>query len=114
VSVPLLATKLYIPPPRHDLVPRPRLIEQMDEGLNGKLTLISAPAGYGKTTLLSAWLSQLDRPVAWLSLDETDNDAPRFFDYLIAALQTVVPKLGVKNRTEAVAKARMLGILPQG
>jgi LuxR family maltose regulon positive regulatory protein len=94
VNVPLITTKLYKPTPRPGLVSRPRLIEKMSAGLNGRLTLISAPAGYGKTTLLAAWLSQLDCSVAWLSLDEGDNEVPRFMDYLIAALQTVVPKIG--------------------
>lgn len=90
----LLSTKLYIPPPLSDLVFRPRLIEQLSAGLKGKLTLLSAPAGYGKTTLLSTWLNQFDRPAAWLSLDEGDNDIARFLDYLIAALQTLVPECG--------------------
>ncbi len=76
---PLLTTKLYIPPPRPNLVSRPRLIERLNAGLHRKLTLISAPAGFGKTTLLSEWASQRvsesadGRPVAWVSLDEGDN-----------------------------------------
>ena len=80
------------PAPR--LVPRPRLIERLDEGLPGKLTLISAPAGFGKTTLVSSWLDQVALPVAWLSLDEDDNDFARFLTYLIAALQTIRPEVG--------------------
>ncbi|MFN2236477.1 MAG: LuxR C-terminal-related transcriptional regulator [Anaerolineales bacterium] len=90
----ILTTKLYIPPPRPDLVLRPRLFECLQRGLERKLTLISAPAGYGKTTLLSAWISQLNQDVAWLSLDEFDNDIGRFIDYLIAAMQIVEPDLG--------------------
>ena len=90
----ILATKLYIPPPRPRVVRRPRLIEQMDGGLHGKLTLIAAPAGFGKTTLVSEWLVAGTRPAAWLSLDEGDGDPARFLTYLIAALQTVAPKLG--------------------
>ena len=91
---PLLRTKLYIPPPRPNLVPRPRLFERLNAGLHGKLTLISAPAGFGKTTLLSEWIASCERPVAWLSLDEGDNDPTRFFTYLVAALQTLDPNLG--------------------
>jgi LuxR family transcriptional regulator, maltose regulon positive regulatory protein len=84
----LLTTKLHIPPLRPSLVPRPRLIAQLDEGLRlgRKLTLISAPAGFGKSTLLSEWLSgrgsvTQSLPVAWLSLDERDNDLVRFLTY---------------------------------
>jgi LuxR family maltose regulon positive regulatory protein len=131
---PLLATKLYVPPTRPDsstrlrtsLVPRPRLIERLNEGLHrtSGLTLVSAPAGFGKTTLLSSWLYQLAeekgssaRPglveggaevnfssapphpcppaqFAWLSLDEADNDPTRFLSYFIAALQQIDPNIG--------------------
>src|SRR3972149_8186373 len=94
MSTPILATKLYIPPPRPKVVLRPRLIERLDEGLHRKLTLISAPAGFGKTTLVSEWITGRERPVAWLSLDEGDNDPTRFLAYLVAALQTIVPKIG--------------------
>ena len=71
----LLTTKLYIPPIRPDLVPRPRLIQRLDEGLRvgHRLTLVSALAGFGKTTLLSEWAVGCGRPIAWLSLDEGDN-----------------------------------------
>jgi LuxR family maltose regulon positive regulatory protein len=91
-----LATKLYIPPLRPNLVPRPRLIERLDEGLRlgHRLTLISASAGFGKTTLATEWLHSAGRPLAWLSLDEGDNDPARFLTYLIAALQTLDPGLG--------------------
>jgi LuxR family maltose regulon positive regulatory protein len=88
-SVTLLTTKFYIPPVRPELVSRPRLIERLDGGLHRKLTLISAPAGFGKTTLLSEWGAGCGRPVAWLSLDEGDNDPTRFLAYFIAALQTL-------------------------
>ena len=84
----LLQTKLYIPPPR------PRLIERLNAGLHRKLTLISAPAGFGKTTLLSEWVSGCGRPVASLSLDEGDNDLIRFLTYLVAALQTMQAEIG--------------------
>ncbi len=88
-TTPLLTTKLYVPPTRPRLVSRPRLIKRLNAGLHRKLTLISAPAGFGKTTLLSEWVTQCDRPVAWLSLDEGDNDLARFLAYLIAALRTI-------------------------
>ena len=94
MSTPILATKLYIPPPRPKVVLRPRLIERLNEGLHRKLTLISAPAGFGKTTLVSAWVAGCDRPVAWLSLDEGDSDPARFLSYLIAALQTIAANVG--------------------
>ena len=91
MSTPILATKLYIPPPRPKVVLRPRLIERLNEGLHRKLTLISAPAGFGKTTLVSEWVAGCERPAAWLSLDEGDNDPTRFLAYLVAALQTIAP-----------------------
>ncbi len=90
----VLATKLYVPPARLNGVPRPRLVERLDEGAGCRLTLISAPAGFGKTTLVSEWLAGRKSPVAWLSLDEGDNDAARFLAYLVAALQTTAPGLG--------------------
>jgi len=98
MPTPILATKLYIPPARTQLVPRPRLIERMKEGLSSrrKLTLISAPAGFGKTTLVREWIVNCERPVAWLSLDEGDNENTRLLTYLIAALQTIVPNLGAE------------------
>jgi LuxR family maltose regulon positive regulatory protein len=94
MTTPLLTTKLYIPPVRPELVSRPHLIEQLNAGLDRKLTLISAPAGFGKTTLLSEWVGGCQRPVAWLSLDESDSDPARFFTYFIAALQRVDPGIG--------------------
>ena len=94
MPTPLLATKLYIPPLRPNVVSRPRLLERLNEGLHRKLTLISAPAGFGKTTLLSAWVAGCDRQVAWLSLDEADSDPARFLTYLVAALQTIAPTIG--------------------
>ncbi|MFC1936026.1 LuxR C-terminal-related transcriptional regulator [Chloroflexota bacterium] len=89
----LLSTKLFIPPTRPELVPRPRLIERLNEGLYRKLTLISAPAGFGKTTLVTEWLdnlhSEAENKIAWLSLDEGDNDPARFLSYFIAALNQI-------------------------
>lgn len=98
MSLPVLATKLYIPPARTQLVPRPRLIERMNNGLSSrrKLILISAPAGFGKTTLVREWIVNCERPVAWLSLDEGDNENTRLLTYLIAALQTIVPNIGAE------------------
>ncbi len=94
MSTSILATKLYIPRPRPKVVSRLRLIERLNDGLHRKLTLISAPAGFGKTTLVSEWVMGCERPVAWLSLDEADNDPARFLTYLVAALQTIVPNIG--------------------
>ena len=94
MPTPLLATKLYIPPPRPKAVLRPRLIERLNEGLRGKLTIISAPAGFGKTTLVSEWVTGSKRAVAWLSLDDGDNDLKRFLVYLVAALQTLADEIG--------------------
>src|ERR671937_2733524 len=90
---PLLETKLYVPRRRRGLVPRPRLTERLNHGTESKLTLVSAPAGFGKTTLLAEWLADT-RAAAWLSLDPSDNQPAVFWTYLIAALQTVVPGLG--------------------
>jgi LuxR family maltose regulon positive regulatory protein len=93
VGTPLLTTKLYIPPARPGLVSRQRLIQRLNAGSSG-LTLVSAPAGFGKTTLVSEWVASCKRPVAWLSLDEGENDPTCFLTYLVAALQTVAPKIG--------------------
>ena len=94
MSTPILATKLYVPPARTELVPRPHLIKRLNESMHSKLTLISAPAGFGKTTLVSAWVASCGRPAAWLSLDEADSDPARFMLYFIAALQTIAPDIG--------------------
>ncbi len=94
MSTPILATKLYIPPPRPGVVNRRRLLGRLDEGLYRKLTLISAPAGFGKTTLVSEWAAGCQPPVAWLSLDEGDNVPSRFLVSLVSALQTIKPNTG--------------------
>ena len=100
MPAPLLETKLYVPRPRRGLVPRPRLSQRLDRGTTSKLMLISAPAGFGKTTLLTEWLAAGpaapadDRLAAWLSLDRADNDPASFWTYVIAALQTVAPGVG--------------------
>lgn len=93
MTTPLLTTKLFIPPTSPNLVPRPRLIERLNEGITHKLILICAPAGFGKTTLLSNWIAGLDLPVAWVSLDRGDNDRTSFLIYLVAALQTLEAKI---------------------
>jgi LuxR family transcriptional regulator, maltose regulon positive regulatory protein len=116
MSTPILTTKLYIPPPRPNTVLRPRLVKRLNEGRHRKLTLISAPAGFGKTTLLSEWVasrtegqglrtesvatslspqsSALGTRAAWLSLDQGDSDPTRFLAYVVAALRTVAPTIG--------------------
>jgi LuxR family maltose regulon positive regulatory protein len=93
----LLQTKLYAPPLRESLVPRPHLIEKLNAGLNRRLTLISASPGFGKTTLVSDWLSQTKRSFGWVSLDEDDNDITRFFTYVITAIQQI-KKIGHTTR----------------
>ena len=92
--VEILRTKLFVPGTRANLVPRPRLVERLNSGLENKLTLISAPAGFGKTTLLSEWIPKSPRRVTWLSLDEGDNDPAQFWTYFIASLQGLHPDLG--------------------
>lgn len=82
----LLQSKLYPPPRRPDLVVRPQLLAHLDAGLARKLTIVSAPAGFGKTTLITTWMTQVARPFVWLSLDEDDNDLVTFFTYLAAAI----------------------------
>ena len=96
MSIQILTTKLYIPPLQSNVVLRPRLIERLNEGCPSgrKLTLISASAGFGKTTLVSEWVGGCGRPAAWLSLDEAESDPYRFLAYLIAALQTIAAALG--------------------
>jgi LuxR family maltose regulon positive regulatory protein len=97
VAGPLLATKLYVPKPRRDLVARPRLLERLRSGAESRLTLVSAPAGFGKTTLLAEWLGERSgeqRRVAWLSLDPSDSEPASFWSYVVTALQAAVPSVG--------------------
>jgi LuxR family maltose regulon positive regulatory protein len=94
MNIPLLETKLIIPPLQDGLVPRPRLIQRLESGPVGRLALVCAPPGFGKTTLLSDWAHCAGLAVAWLSLDEGDNDPVRFLLYLIRALQKVDGELG--------------------
>jgi LuxR family maltose regulon positive regulatory protein len=95
-SLPLLTTKLYVPPARPNLVPRPRLTARLQAGVTGKLTLIAAPAGFGKTTLINAWHAAVSSalPLAWVALDAGDNDPIRFWSYVIAALDTLHAGVG--------------------
>ena len=90
----LLATKLHVPWPRPGVVPRPRLAQQLDEGLGQGLVLVCAPAGYGKTVLLAEWAQHGPQPAAWLSLDPGDNDPARFWRHAIAALDRIRPGIG--------------------
>ena len=92
----LLATKLHVPGSRPGFVPRPRLADRLDEGLEPGLVLVCAPAGYGKTVLLADWAQRGQRPVAWLSLDAGDNDPARFWRHAVAALDRARP--GVAER----------------
>ncbi|PSL41847.1 LuxR family maltose regulon positive regulatory protein [Planomicrobium soli] len=96
MNIPIIKTKLYIPVPRPNSVQRPRLIEQLNAGLDRKLTLLAASAGFGKTALASEWVAGCGRPVAWLSLDEGDSDLLRFLAYFIAALQTMEEGFGAE------------------
>lgn len=99
VTAPLVRTKFYQPPVPENLTPRPRLIEQLNQAGTRPLTLISAPAGFGKSTLLSAWLQQWPQPTAWLSLDQSDNDLRHFLAYVLAAIRRVAPETGVATQT---------------
>ncbi len=96
---PLLVTKLHVPRPRLHLVHRPRLIQRLQQGMEQALTLVSAPIGFGKSTLLSDWLASSAIPVAWLSLELQDNEPARFLSYLLAALQTDNPHLDTIRMT---------------
>jgi LuxR family maltose regulon positive regulatory protein len=96
----LLATKLHIPRTRPGFVARPRLVDRLAQAHEGELTLVCGPAGFGKTALLADWARRSQRPVAWLSLDEADNDPARFWRHVAAALDTVRP--GVAQHVAAL------------
>ena len=107
----LLTTKLYVPPVLPAFVPRPRITERLSIGMAGKLTLITAPAGFGKTTAVSAWLHPQAEAsvghalvlhperVVWVSLDPADNDATSFWAYVLTALESLVPEAGAIRLT---------------
>ena len=121
----LLATKLTIPPVRSDLVARPRLVRSLEACMQHPLTLLAAPAGFGKTVLLSTWARQQQQSVGWVSLDSGDNDQAQFWTYVFAALDTLHPGLGAKPlsllqseqsapiETALVALLNALGVLQQ-
>ena len=90
----LLRTKLHTPQVRTDWVRRPRLEEHLNQGLDRRVTLASAPAGFGKSSLVVSSLAETDHHAAWLSLDEGDNDPARFWAYVIGAIQTVSQEVG--------------------
>ncbi len=96
MSTPILKTKLHVPVIHQNIISRPRLIKRLDSGVKSKFTLVSAPAGFGKSTLVSSWAQQhnLHPRIAWLSLDDDDNDLTRFLTYFVAALQTIENNLG--------------------
>lgn len=94
MPIAVLTTKLHIPPPRPELVMRPHLMERLNAGVHRKLTLISASAGFGKTTLVSAWIAQSERQFAWVSLDHNDREPAHFLTYVITAIQTLYPHVG--------------------
>jgi LuxR family transcriptional regulator, maltose regulon positive regulatory protein len=100
---PLLATKLYRPATRPGRVSRPELVERLSQGLLGPLTLVSAPAGFGKTTLASEWIPASPHFVGWVSLDEADNDPALFWRYVIAALRSLHADIG--QAAEALLQA---------
>ncbi len=102
----LIRTKFYRPSLPSDLVDRPRLIDQIKRGLDRPLTLVSAPAGYGKSVLVSSWLSRCERPSAWLTLDESIDDLGVFLAYFVTAIQTIFP--GALQRTQALLAAANL------
>ncbi|GAA5529071.1 LuxR C-terminal-related transcriptional regulator [Herpetosiphon gulosus] len=94
--MPILTTKFYIPVPRFNGVVRSQLLERLKERHDRRLTVVSAPAGFGKTMLVSQWIASCKQPVAWLTLDQNDNDLARFLAYVVAALQTIEPAFGLE------------------
>jgi LuxR family maltose regulon positive regulatory protein len=107
-SPPLLKTKLHPPPAREQTVARARLLDRLDMGPEIKLTVVAAPAGSGKTTLLGTWHEASERPIAWLTLDEGDNDPVVLWSYVLAALRGVCPELAEISSPERLGSARTL------
>ncbi|MEM8860450.1 MAG: tetratricopeptide repeat protein [Chloroflexota bacterium] len=97
----LLQTKLFIPQLRTSIVPRQNLIKQLNKGLDSRLTLVSAPAGFGKTTIVIQWIHSCELPIGWLSLDERDGEPQQFLAYLVAALETVAGQSEIAPQTTA-------------
>jgi len=106
IALPLLRTKLYRPPVAEDHIHRTHLLERLNQRIHRPLTLVSAPAGYGKSTLVSCWLESCNIPSAWVSLDQNDSDLSVFVSYFLAAVQTVFPGFG--QETQAFLKAAEL------
>ena len=102
----ILYTKLQRPPVAPDIVPRDRLLDRLNAGLNRPLTLISAAAGYGKSTLASRWVAGCDYPYAWVSLEESDSELQMFLSYVLAAIQTLFPRTDF--RTEAILETSQM------
>ncbi|MCK4791594.1 MAG: response regulator, partial [Desulfobacteraceae bacterium] len=98
-SEPILRTKLHRPPVTADIIPRARLVKQLEEGRTRAMTLISAPAGYGKTILASQWLEACQYPSAWVSLDQSDDDLHEFLTYFMAAVQSAFPTLILQTQS---------------
>jgi len=94
METPLLTTKFNIPSPHQGIIQRPQLVKRLEAGTEGGITLVSAPAGYGKTTLVSAWINAIPTPAVWFSIEEADNDLFRFLTYLATALQSRFPETG--------------------
>ena len=113
----LLQTKLFIPPSRPDLVARPRLLDQLSDCLNRALTVVSAPAGFGKTTLLATWVAQVARPasipVAWVALEADDNEGQRFLVYLLAALERALEQAAQEGRLPSSAALDIMLASPE-
>ena len=103
----MLLTKLHIPPVGNNVVHRSDLVEKLDNGLSRKLMLVSAPAGYGKTTLVSDWISQNKIRAAWVSLDNGDNDPTIFLNYVISGIQSIHHDFGESEIGRASCRERV-------
>lgn len=102
----ILITKLQCPPVAPDILPRTHLLDRLNEGRWRPLTLISAPGGYGKSTLASRWVAACDSPSGWLSVDKSENDLRTFLSYFLAAIRSLLPDS--EMRTEALLEANQL------
>jgi LuxR family maltose regulon positive regulatory protein len=112
VDTPLVTTKLEVPRLRADRIPRPLLLDRLNAGLTRPVTLVSAPAGFGKTSVVAEWVSNCGRPVAWLSLDERDSDPGRFMAYLVAALRQVEDEAGGRTLAMMAAAGPQASLAP--